>query len=96
MITVSVRKKLKKVFNNRYSKEVQDLLKVKGVLGKKGLPHGIAYISHVFNGRNSDDDIELAILELYQKRRDEQSKNKIYRKQLLENKKPEAGTSGID
>jgi len=94
MITVAQRNKIKKVLGNRYSKRVQVLLNEKGIFNKKDETYSIAYISHVFNGRNSDDRIEKVIFELYQKVRDEQSEMRIEKKQILENKKPEAVTSG--
>jgi hypothetical protein len=96
MITIAQRKKLKKVLENSYTKDVQSLLEEKGVLNKKGNPYGESYIRHVFNGINSNDEIEEEIFNLYQKRVKEVSKKTITRKAILENKKPEAGTSGAE
>jgi hypothetical protein len=96
MITVAQRKKLKKVFKNGYVKDVQTLLNDSKILNKKGEPFGDAYVRHVFNGINSNDQIEDQIFKLYQKRVNEQSKKTIVRKEILENKKPEAGTSGAE
>lgn len=95
MITVTQRKKMKKVLGARYSKRVQELMNEKGILNKKNEPFSIAYISHVFNGRNSDIRIETTILELYQKVRYDQEQLRKEKKQILENKKPEAVTSGF-
>lgn len=87
MITVGQRNKMKKAFKTGYSRDVQTILKEKGIVNKKGVPFGESYINHVFNGRNSNDDIEDALFELYQKRLYEVSKKRIERKAILENKK---------
>lgn len=68
MITTAQRKKMKSVFKTRYSKAVQQRLNAKGLFNKKGKPFGISYISHVFNGRNEDLQIEEVIIELYQEK----------------------------
>jgi hypothetical protein len=96
MITIAQRRKLKKAFKNGYTKDIQTLLEEKGILNKKGNPYGESYIRHVFNGINSNDKIEEEIFNLYQKRVNEVSKKTITRKAILENKKPEAGTSGAE
>lgn len=86
MITVAQRKKLKKVFKNGYSHGVMEILKEKNIVGKKGNPFSDSYINHVFNGRNTNNDIEEAIFELYQKRVYEVSKMRILRNEILKQK----------
>ncbi|WP_281323319.1 hypothetical protein [Flavobacterium aestivum] len=86
MITITERKKMKKVFKNSYSKDVQAILKSKGIVRKNGIPYGQSYINHVFNGRNSNEDIEDALFELYQKRLYETSKKHLQRKAILNKK----------
>lgn len=68
MITVAQRKKLKKAFKNGYSQGVKEILNDKNIVGKNGNPFSDSYINHVFNGRNTNEAIEEAIFELYQKR----------------------------
>lgn len=93
MITITEREKMKKAFKNGYSKDVQAILNSKGIVRKNGIPHGQSYINHVFNGRNTNDAIEEALFELYQKRIHEIAKKHTLRKAILDNKKTEAGTS---
>lgn len=95
MITTAQRKKLKKIFKTRYSKEVQARLDQKGILTKKGKSFGTSYISHVFNGRNEDLQIEEVIVELYQEKVAEIKAIAERRKEVFGTKKPEAGTSGL-
>ncbi len=94
MITTAQRNKMRKVFKKGYSKDVQVLLHEKSVFNKKGLPFGESYINHVFNGRNTNLDIEEAIFELYQKRYNEEKKIRSRRKEILSTKKPDAGNIG--
>jgi methyltransferase-like protein len=83
MITVAQRKKLKKVFKNGYSQGVKAILEEKKIVNKKGNPFSESYINHVFNGRNTNDAIEEAIFELYQKRLCVISEKKQLRNQIL-------------
>ncbi|WP_289659457.1 hypothetical protein [Flavobacterium panacagri] len=86
---------MKKVFKNGYSKDVQALLNLKGVVSRKGKPFSESYINHVFNGRNSNNDIENALIELYEKKDIELKRIQYLRREIFNNKKkPEAGTSG--
>lgn len=96
MITTAQRKKMKKIFKTRYSKAVQERLNQKGILNKKGKSFGISYISHVFNGRNEDIQIEETIIELYQEKVTELKEIANRRKEIFDTKKPEAGNIGAD
>lgn len=87
MITIAHRKKLKKVFKSGYSQGVIEILKEKGIVGTNGKPFSNSYVNHVFNGRNTNNYIEEAIFELYQKRLYEVSKMRILRNDLLKQKK---------
>lgn len=87
MITAGQRNKMKKVFKTGYSKDVQKLLEEKGIWNKKGLLFSTSYITHVFNGRNSNNDIEEVIIELYQKRLYEEAKIILRRKEIFRKKR---------
>jgi hypothetical protein len=66
MITTAQKKKLKVVFKKGYAKEVQQKLTEKGIVSRNETPYGISFITHVFNGRYENFDIEETIIELYQ------------------------------
>lgn len=89
MITKAQKKKLRKVIGTRYSKLIQAFLIEKNHFNKNGKPYSIAYISHVFNGRYSDINIENAFFEVYNLIVNEQLKNVTKRQSIL-NKNPEA------
>lgn len=95
MITVAQKKQLKKVLGNRYSVRVISYLTENKIFNKNGQPFSKGYISHVLNGRNEDLNIESALFFLYEQKIDLHSKINAERNHLLENKKPEAGTSGF-
>ena len=86
MITAGQRNKMKKVFKTGYSKEVQKLLAEKAIWNKKGLPFSNSYITHVFNGRNTNNDIEESIIQLYQKRLYEEATIILRRKEIFSKK----------
>ncbi|WP_417943016.1 hypothetical protein [Flavobacterium sp. RS13.1] len=77
---------MKKVFKTGYSKEVKKLLEEKEIWNKKGLPFSNSYITHVFNGRNTNIDIEETIIELYQKRLYEETRITLRRKEIFSKK----------
>lgn len=85
MITPRQKNKMKKAFKNGYSEDVQALLNERGIVSKKGSAFSISYITHVFNGRNSNDFIENAIFDIYQKRIYNESKMKQNREKILSN-----------
>lgn len=94
MIKVSERKKMKKVFKKGYSKEVLNRLNASGIMNQKGEPFGISYITHVFNGRNENSEIEKTIVALYAEKVEEEKRIREEKKTIFSTKKPEAGTSG--
>ncbi|WP_123955355.1 hypothetical protein [Flavobacterium cheongpyeongense] len=77
---------MKKVFKTGYSSDVKKLLEEKEIWNKKGLPFSNSYITHVFNGRNTNNDIEDAIIELYQKRLHEETTITLRRKEIFSKK----------
>lgn len=95
MITTAQKKKLKAVFKTGYAKEVQQRLNKKEIVTRKGTPFGISFITHVFNGRYENFDIEETIIEMYMERRTELDAIAKRRKEVFGTKKPEAGTSGL-
>ena len=95
MITKTQNKKLRKVLGTRYSKRMQNFLNTQNVFNKKGLPFSLAYLSHVFNGRNSDVKVEKAFFDFYEMIKQEQLKTNVERKSIL-NKKPKADTLGSE
>jgi hypothetical protein len=94
MIKLTERKKMKKVFKTGYAKEVLDRLNQNGIANKKGEPIGISYITHVFNGRNSNLDIEETIISIYQEKLEEVKEISKKRKEIFSTKKPDAGNIG--
>lgn len=87
MITKTERTKLKKILRSKWIPEVVKKLEDNNIVSKKGEPYTKQYISHVFNGKNSNNPIETAIFEVYEERKEKLSKIKVKRKQILENKK---------
>lgn len=94
MIKITERKKMKKVFKKGYSKEVLDKLNDKGIVNKKGDSYGISYITHVFNGRNENLEIEETIIALYTEKVAEAKEISQKRKEIFCTKKPDAGNIG--
>ena len=94
MIKTSERKKMKKVFKKGYSKEVQEKLIEKSVFTQKGSPYGISYITHVFNGRNENLEIEETIIALYTEKVAEAKVISQKKKEIFCTKKPDAGNIG--
>ncbi|UOX32393.1 hypothetical protein LXD69_10045 [Flavobacterium sediminilitoris] len=83
MIKKTEKIKLKKVLKSKWIPEVMSKLAEKEILSKKGVPYTKAYISHVFNGINSNDDIEIAIFEVYNERKNKQSNLRVFKKEIL-------------
>ncbi|MDA0175884.1 hypothetical protein OOZ35_14120 [Mesoflavibacter profundi] len=77
MITKTVRRKLKRHLKNRYTTDVLKLLSDKQMFNKNGQPYSRGFISHVFNGLNENEDVENAIIEVYEKRKLKVSKKKL-------------------
>ncbi|WP_144444516.1 hypothetical protein [Flavobacterium sp. 9] len=85
---------MKKVFKTGYAKEVLARLNQNGIVNQKGEPFGTSYITHVFNGRNSNLDIEETIISIYQEKLEEVKEISKKRKEIFSTKKPDAGNIG--
>ena len=94
MIKITERKRMKKVFKTGYAKDVQNRLTANGIMNQKGESFGISYITHVFNGWNSNLDIEETIIAIYQEKIEELKKNLPAQKRDFEHKKTDAGNIG--
>jgi hypothetical protein len=70
MINVQQRIVLKKLLKGDYINDVQARLAEKKIVSKNNTPYSDKMISHVFNGRYENKAIEVAILEVYQERKD--------------------------
>jgi len=88
MISEIEKQMMKKVIGNRFIPEV------KSILEKNGLPvKSSGFISHVFNGRYENLEIEKAFLELYLSKSEELKVLKKAKKSLNK-KEPGAVTPG--
>lgn len=82
MISIEQRRILKELMQGNYIPEVKDVLKKRGVVSKNGQEYSDKMISHVFNGRYHNREIELAILKVYLTRKEyrknwEKEKNRL-------------------
>ena len=84
MILKTERKKLKRHLKNKYIEDVLAILETKAITNKEGNKFSNAYISAVFNGKESHQGVEVAIFELYEKRKIEVSKMKAKRVEILQ------------
>ncbi len=94
MITQAQKNKMKKVFKRGYLLNIQNILREKNITNVSGKDHSFGYICNVLNGRNSDHQIEEALIELYCQTKEELAKIRIERKRIFDTKKPEARTPG--
>ncbi len=83
MISKSERIKLKEILKEPFILEVIGILNKKKIYNKNGKPFSKAYISHVFNGKNANKEIEYAIFEVAEKRKEQQEKLISYKKSVL-------------
>jgi hypothetical protein len=84
MITKVLRTKMKKILKRSFIPDIQNVLKEKNILNKKGNEYSVAYISNVFNGKESNKDIEDAIFDVYELKKKELAKMQENRKKRLE------------
>lgn len=84
MITKANRTKLKKLLKRSFIPDIQNVLKEKNIFNKKGNEYSVAYISHVFNGKESHQDIEEAIFEVYENKKIELAKTQEKREKKLQ------------
>ena len=83
MITSKQKIELKKLLKGDYIADVKKNLKSKKITSKKGTPYSDKMISHIFNGRYHNPDIETAILEVYLERKTALEKDLDYKNKLL-------------
>lgn len=83
MIKKTQRTKLAKVLKRSFLNDVLEILEAKGIKSKKGDPFSKMYISLVFNGKNENLDIELAIIEVYRARKEQEKTRVEHQKSLL-------------
>lgn len=94
MIKKTERTKLKRLLKRSFIPDVQQVLRDNNILNLKGNEYSTQYISHVFNGRETNIDIENAIFEVYQTKKQELAKMQVQRRNIIE-KNPEGGSSGF-
>ena len=83
MISKVARIKMKRVLKNKWIQNVQKKLSENKVFTQDGREYDKTYISHVFNGRNSNIEIEKAIYEVYHDKLNEHSNINVLRKKIL-------------
>lgn len=83
MITKTQKKILSKHLKRSFIKDVLNLLSERNHFNKDGNPFSKMYVSHIFNGRNENKAIEMAILDIYDKRKEQSKKFVEHKKKLL-------------
>jgi hypothetical protein len=83
MITTKQRIALKKLLRGDYIADVKNKLKERHVLSKNNTPYSDKMISHVFNGRYSNLEIQNAILDVYIERKEKHDRDNQRRNDIL-------------
>ena len=83
MITPEQKIELKKLLKGDYIADVKNHLLKKNITNKKGVPYSDKMISHVFNGRYQNHDIETAIFQVYLERKKALNQDLEYKNKLL-------------
>ena len=83
MITAEQKKELKKLLKGNYISDVKEKLACNKVITKKGTPYSDRMISHVFNGRYQNKDIEKAIFQVYLERKNALEKDLNFKNKVL-------------
>jgi protein-disulfide isomerase-like protein with CxxC motif len=83
MINKTLRNKLSKHLKTSFLKDVIAILTKKNIVNKNGQPFSRAYVSYVYNGKNENIDIELAIIEVYNQKKSQYKSNVESKKILL-------------
>lgn len=84
MITKANRTKLKKLLKRSFIPDIQNVLRDKNIFTKKGNEYSVSYISNVFNGKESNKNIEDAIFEVYENKKIELAKMQEQREKKLQ------------
>jgi len=69
MIKKTLRKKLAKHLKGSFLEEVMNVLDENKIVSNLGKTYTKSYISHVYNGRNENTEIENALIVVYQRRK---------------------------
>ena len=83
MIKKTLRRKLSKYLKGSFLEDIVTVLNENEVVSKLGKPYTKQYISHVFNGRYENINIENAILLTYKKRKEQSILIEKAREELL-------------
>lgn len=85
MITIQQRLALKKLLKGDYINDVKAKLAERNVVSKNNTPYSDKMISHVFNGRYENRDIEFAIFDVYLDRKEKRDKDERWKDDILGN-----------
>ncbi|MBL4605549.1 MAG: hypothetical protein JKY02_07800 [Flavobacteriaceae bacterium] len=83
MITEIERKELRKLFQGYYAENVLEILQEKKLKNRNGKPYNIQYIRIVFQGVRKNLDIEDAIWQLANEKREEIERKEFQKQQIL-------------
>ena len=83
MITEIERKELRKLFQGYYAESVLEILQEKKLKNRIGKPYNIQYIRTVFQGVRKNQDIEDAIWQLANEKREEIERKEFQKQQIL-------------
>ena len=83
MITEIERKELRKLFQGYYAENVLEILQEKKLKNRNGKPYNIQYIRIVFQGVRKNLDIEDAIWQLANEKKEEIERKEFQKQQIL-------------
>ena len=83
MIKKEERKRLKKLLNANYAKEVGELLIEMNVKSRMGKPYSSSMIRRVLNGYIENAEIEAAILKVYIQRKEKKEQEILSKRKIL-------------
>ncbi|NVK52416.1 MAG: hypothetical protein HWD85_05735 [Flavobacteriaceae bacterium] len=85
MITETEQKQLKLLFNGHYTEDVLKILNDKNIRNRNGKPHSAPYIRMVFQGIRNNSDIEAAIWQLAEKKKQALAWKKLQKSKVFNN-----------
>lgn len=83
MITEIERKELRKLFQGYYAENVLEILQEKKLKNRNGKPYNIQYIRTVFQGVRKNQNIEDAIWQLANEKKEEIERQEFQKQQIL-------------
>ena len=83
MITEIERKELRKLFQGYYAENVLEILQEKKLKNRNGKPYNIQYIRTVFQGVRKNQNIEDAIWQLANEKKEEIERKEFQKQQIL-------------